>query len=102
MSKTKLYTQLSKHVNQTHCIVCPFFNPFREFYKIMTTISTRPKSPTRAEAIAKALRPGPVFCTGVLLGKYLKYDYILNISSFSFIFNFINNSITYQLTISLI
>lgn len=35
----------------------------------MTTINTRAKSPTRAEAIAKALRPGPVFCTGVLLGK---------------------------------
>lgn len=38
----------------------------------MATISTRAKSPTRAEAIARALRPGPVFNTGVLLGKSLR------------------------------
>ncbi|XP_045785641.1 uncharacterized protein LOC123881108 [Maniola jurtina] len=38
----------------------------------MTTISTRAKSPTRAEAIARALRPGPVYCTGVLLGNWVE------------------------------
>ncbi|XP_013194132.1 uncharacterized protein LOC106137768 [Amyelois transitella] len=37
-----------------------------------TTISTRAKSPTRAEAIAKALKPGPVFNTGVLLGNWVE------------------------------
>lgn len=35
----------------------------------MATISTRPKSPPRAEAISKALKSGPVFSTRVLLGK---------------------------------
>lgn len=37
----------------------------------MATISTRAKSPTRTEAIAKALKPGPIYNTGVLLGKLL-------------------------------
>ncbi|XP_045491395.1 uncharacterized protein LOC123691164 [Colias croceus] len=36
------------------------------------TISTRAKSPTRAEAIMKALKPGPVYCTGVLLGNWVE------------------------------
>ncbi|XP_063530952.1 uncharacterized protein LOC134741977 [Cydia strobilella] len=35
-------------------------------------ISTRPKSPTRAEAIAIALRPQPVFSNGVLLGNWVE------------------------------
>ncbi|KAI8434582.1 hypothetical protein MSG28_003120 [Choristoneura fumiferana] len=35
-------------------------------------ISARPKSPTRAEAIALALQPGPVYCTGVLLGNWVE------------------------------
>ncbi|XP_028163329.1 uncharacterized protein LOC114354927 [Ostrinia furnacalis] len=38
----------------------------------MATISTRAKSPTRAEAIARALKPGPVFNTGVLLGNWVE------------------------------
>ncbi|KAM3961264.1 uncharacterized protein ACR2FA_004603 [Aphomia sociella] len=38
----------------------------------MTTINTRPKSPTRAEAIAKALKPSPIFNTGVLLGNWVE------------------------------
>ncbi|KAL4719672.1 hypothetical protein ACJJTC_007609 [Scirpophaga incertulas] len=38
----------------------------------MATISTRPKSPTRVESIAKALKPGPVYNTGVLLGNWVE------------------------------
>lgn len=34
----------------------------------MTTVSSRAKSPTRAEAIAKALRPVQVYGPGVLVG----------------------------------
>ncbi|CAH2073304.1 unnamed protein product, partial [Iphiclides podalirius] len=35
-------------------------------------ISTRAKSPTRAEAIAKALKPGPEYSSGVLLGNWVE------------------------------
>ncbi|CAH2086102.1 unnamed protein product [Euphydryas editha] len=38
----------------------------------MATINTRAKSPTRTEAIAKALKPGPIYNTGVLLGNWVE------------------------------
>ncbi|XP_023935812.2 uncharacterized protein LOC112044252 [Bicyclus anynana] len=38
----------------------------------MTAISTRPKSPTRTEVIAKSLVPGTNYCTGVLLGNWVE------------------------------
>lgn len=34
-------------------------------------MSTRAKSPTRAEAIAKALKPGPEYGPGVLIGSFI-------------------------------
>ncbi|VVC94355.1 uncharacterized protein LOC126975002 [Leptidea sinapis] len=36
------------------------------------SLSTRAPSPTRADAIAKSLKCGPVFCTGVLLGNWVE------------------------------
>ncbi|CAK1581527.1 unnamed protein product [Parnassius mnemosyne] len=38
----------------------------------MAAISTRAKSPTRSEAISKALKPGPVYSPGVLLGNWVE------------------------------
>ncbi|XP_013146366.1 PREDICTED: uncharacterized protein LOC106109414 [Papilio polytes] len=38
----------------------------------MTTVSTRAKSPTRAEAIAKALKPVQVYGPGVLVGNWIE------------------------------
>ncbi|KAJ0180743.1 hypothetical protein K1T71_004147 [Dendrolimus kikuchii] len=38
----------------------------------MANISTRAKSPSRTEAIQRALKPGPVFNTGVLLGNWVE------------------------------
>ncbi|CAG5051207.1 unnamed protein product [Parnassius apollo] len=38
----------------------------------MAAISTRAKSPTRSEAISKALKPRPVYSPGVLLGNWVE------------------------------
>lgn len=41
----------------------------------MANITTRPKSPPRAEAIQRALKAGPVYNTGVLLGMFVDFSF---------------------------